>query len=139
MRLQGEVAGVEEADDRAGDVAPERLRTGRQEEGIVLAPYSQERQPVRAEVILESRVQCHVALVVAEQVQLDLIGARARQIEVVERLTIRRNSPLVGHAVGILPARHFGSEEGAERVPVGLRSEERRVGKECRSRWSPYH
>src|SRR5258708_26430260 len=26
----------------------------------------------------------------------------------------------------------------AERVP-GLRSEERRVGKECRSRWSPYH
>ena len=23
--------------------------------------------------------------------------------------------------------------------PVSLRSEERRVGKECRSRWSPYH
>ena len=23
--------------------------------------------------------------------------------------------------------------------PWGLRSEERRVGKECRSRWSPYH
>ena len=23
--------------------------------------------------------------------------------------------------------------------PVALRSEERRVGKECRSRWSPYH
>src|SRR5690348_17445370 len=23
--------------------------------------------------------------------------------------------------------------------PVGKRSEERRVGKECRSRWSPYH
>ena len=23
--------------------------------------------------------------------------------------------------------------------PIGLRSEERRVGKECRSRWSPYH
>ena len=22
---------------------------------------------------------------------------------------------------------------------VGIRSEERRVGKECRSRWSPYH
>ena len=26
-----------------------------------------------------------------------------------------------------------------ERVIEGLRSEERRVGKECRSRWSPYH
>ena len=24
-------------------------------------------------------------------------------------------------------------------VPSSLRSEERRVGKECRSRWSPYH
>src|SRR3712207_1616877 len=26
-----------------------------------------------------------------------------------------------------------------ERIPFDLRSEERRVGKECRSRWSPYH
>ena len=25
------------------------------------------------------------------------------------------------------------------RYPGGNRSEERRVGKECRSRWSPYH
>ena len=24
-------------------------------------------------------------------------------------------------------------------LPSGIRSEERRVGKECRSRWSPYH
>src|SRR5258708_40064028 len=28
--------------------------------------------------------------------------------------------------------------EGLEQ-PVDIRSEERRVGKECRSRWSPYH
>ena len=33
---------------------------------------------------------------------------------------------------------HQAEQEGE--VPVGaLRSEERRVGKECRSRWSPYH
>ena len=25
------------------------------------------------------------------------------------------------------------------RIQQGMRSEERRVGKECRSRWSPYH
>ena len=25
------------------------------------------------------------------------------------------------------------------KVPIDSRSEERRVGKECRSRWSPYH
>ena len=24
-------------------------------------------------------------------------------------------------------------------IDQGIRSEERRVGKECRSRWSPYH
>ena len=25
------------------------------------------------------------------------------------------------------------------KIQIGMRSEERRVGKECRSRWSPYH
>ena len=30
-------------------------------------------------------------------------------------------------------------EETAENIVQDLRSEERRVGKECRSRWSPYH
>src|SRR2546421_6869309 len=29
--------------------------------------------------------------------------------------------------------------ENANEITVTLRSEERRVGKECRSRWSPYH
>src|SRR2546422_9464830 len=30
-------------------------------------------------------------------------------------------------------------EQVLQRDPAGVRSEERRVGKECRSRWSPYH
>src|SRR2546422_11392191 len=30
-------------------------------------------------------------------------------------------------------------DEQAAALPAVLRSEERRVGKECRSRWSPYH
>ena len=29
--------------------------------------------------------------------------------------------------------------EKGEPLNIKLRSEERRVGKECRSRWSPYH
>jgi len=28
---------------------------------------------------------------------------------------------------------------GQSKFPLVVRSEERRVGKECRSRWSPYH
>ena len=31
------------------------------------------------------------------------------------------------------------SQEASFHNEMGLRSEERRVGKECRSRWSPYH
>ena len=39
------------------------------------------------------------------------------------------------------PHRFLAGEESAlaSRVSGGPRSEERRVGKECRSRWSPYH
>ena len=34
----------------------------------------------------------------------------------------------------------YGSEaRGDARSDSDIRSEERRVGKECRSRWSPYH
>src|SRR3989454_3921546 len=33
----------------------------------------------------------------------------------------------------------IGAGEGGEQLLRQVRSEERRVGKECRSRWSPYH
>ena len=33
----------------------------------------------------------------------------------------------------------FSPRMSVSRIPVVTRSEERRVGKECRSRWSPYH
>ena len=35
--------------------------------------------------------------------------------------------------------KHPGRQELPARLPRVERSEERRVGKECRSRWSPYH
>src|SRR2546425_12012168 len=41
------------------------------------------------------------------------------------------------HAIGVLLPDLFG--EFFSEVIRGIRSEERRVGKECRSRWSPYH
>src|SRR5256884_3894592 len=38
-----------------------------------------------------------------------------------------------------LAAATYGPDEESGRPLTSLRSEERRVGKECRSRWSPYH
>ena len=52
---------------------------------------------------------------------------------------VARVDPLVGlyaaFMVGLLTS-IFGGRPG---MISGARSEERRVGKECRSRWSPYH
>ena len=51
--------------------------------------------------------------------------------------TLQWSQPTVNHHL-----RNLERSLGAtliERTPRGSRSEERRVGKECRSRWSPYH
>ena len=45
----------------------------------------------------------------------------------------------VGHVVMILVGLGFIYLAVAKEFEPMLRSEERRVGKECRSRWSPYH
>jgi len=84
MSLKREVTGVEEMDFGIGNIAHECVSATRQEKRIILSPHRQEPRLVRPEVVLERRVQRHVVLVVAEQVQLDLVGAGAGQIEVVE-------------------------------------------------------
>ena len=64
-----------------------------------------------------------------------LLGARAAQVlslEINPVLAARAAETLRQNGVGNVEVRHA---DGA----VPLRSEERRVGKECRSRWSPYH
>ena len=43
------------------------------------------------------------------------------------------------HFIDCLKSILKGNENGSNFKYVQLRSEERRVGKECRSRWSPYH
>ena len=41
--------------------------------------------------------------------------------------------------VHLPPDLRSGAVLAIDQVPPANRSEERRVGKECRSRWSPYH
>src|SRR5256886_12308991 len=59
--------------------------------------------------------------------------ARAGPADVPEQELQQRAAADHLHTVGMLRPGHR-VREGA-----GARSEERRVGKECRSRWSPYH
>src|SRR5262245_30800221 len=82
--FQREVAGVEETHVATRNVALVRLGSLRQEERVILAPYRQEGWLVRAEVLLEGRVERDVALVVSEQVELQLGSAGPAQIKVVE-------------------------------------------------------
>src|SRR3984885_7543508 len=91
MRLQREVPGVKEPHHRVRDVAPERLGAGRQEERIVLPPHRQEARLMGPEVVLKCRVKRDVTLVVTEQVELHLIGTGPSEIEIVERVTVRRD------------------------------------------------
>ena len=55
-------------------------------------------------------------------------------LELLKILNKEVNIPLVLHGGSGNP-----DEEVTASVSLGVRSEERRVGKECRSRWSPYH
>ena len=74
-----------------------------------------------SEVVLERRVERDIALVVAEKVELHLIGAGSCEVEVVERIAVRRNRGYIRHTVGVLPERRLGSKEAAKGLPVGLR------------------
>ena len=48
-------------------------------------------------------------------------------------------NPYSNIKVGKASGRVYGTEDAAMVETEAERSEERRVGKECRSRWSPYH
>src|SRR4029450_4451176 len=105
---RGRSGGVEEAHVSVWNVTLERLGAWRQEKRIVLAPSCQKRRLVLAKVGLEFGIERDVALVVAEEVELDFIGARSCKIEVVERIPVRRNRGRVGAARGFLQERSLG-------------------------------
>ena len=71
-----------------GNVALERLGAGRQEERIVPAPDREEARLVSPEILLKLRIESDVAAVITKQVELHLVGAGPRQIEIVERVAV---------------------------------------------------
>src|ERR1700733_10776127 len=98
MRLKREMAGVDEVDFRFRQIAFERLGTGRQEYRIVLAPDRQQRRLMGAEVFLESWIEFDVRAIVVPQVQLLFERVVFFQIELIERVAVRRDQADGGNA-----------------------------------------
>src|SRR5258707_2170158 len=78
--------------------------------------------------------------------RLAAAAGRSTNVELVTTLTkLGGNGPIMGNALASLGLRvtYLGTLGYPNMhpvfVPFSQRSEERRVGKECRSRWSPYH
>src|SRR4029077_14212181 len=78
LALEGEVAGIEQVDLGVRIVAFEGLGPGGQEERVVLAPNRKKRRLPGADVFLEFGIERDIALVVAEQIELDFVIARSR-------------------------------------------------------------
>ena len=74
---------------------------------------------------------------------------RGKGIKMKEMAEQAQLTPSVSAAPAFRVAKHFTDEASARQalqqkeiygyLSIPPRSEERRVGKECRSRWSPYH
>ena len=67
------------------------------------------------------------------------LGLAKNEAKIYEVLIREGNSPVgkISEKSGIHRRNVYDSLNRL--IEKGLRSEERRVGKECRSRWSPYH
>ena len=75
------------------------------------------------------------SLAVIAVILTNLPHARVSQIELLSNLEVIPQQGWRNHIKTILD---LADESTTLEVP-SVRSEERRVGKECRSRWSPYH
>ena len=79
-----------------------------------------------------------------QRMEQDLLGLEtATDPELVNRVframhTVKGTSSFLGFDV-IVELSHHDQLANSRGSPDDIRSEERRVGKECRSRWSPYH
>src|SRR3989449_11763976 len=86
-----------------------------------------------------------ISIAPLERVDVVVLPATLRVYLVTARQRSTATASQVGIATGqVSTANYRGSYERRWRSGLGLslvadRSEERRVGKECRSRWSPYH
>src|ERR1700733_2938843 len=115
------MARVVKADHRLRNIALERLGARRQKERVVLSPSREKPRLVRSEILLKGRVQGHIALVVSEQIQLHFIRARACEIEIIQRISVRGDKGSIGNTVGVLPDGGLRGQEVSKLLSIGCR------------------
>src|SRR6266542_7147374 len=95
--------------------------------GAVIAWQRQRRPVVR---YLTEAMETSVPVVIPAVVLAECVRGGPRDASI-HRLLAAAHVSVVGARIAIAAGRLLAE--------AGMRSEERRVGKECRSRWSPYH
>ena len=102
MTLRQKMPAIPQLNLRLWQVTLERLGARRDETHIVLAPYRQQRHLRLPEILLPHRVQLHVALVVVEEVEEDLILPRSLHERPVQPVARRIDGVVVGGAGEVL-------------------------------------
>src|SRR5215471_8776068 len=128
LAFEREMTGFEQVDLGIRIVLPECLGAGGHEKRIVLAPHGQQRRPLCTEILLEFGIERDITLVVAEQIELDLVIAGSGKECSIESPGVRRQPLRRRYAVPVLPLSRFWLEESAQCgaifrrrfLPVGL-------------------
>src|SRR2546430_13127963 len=107
------------------------LKTGRRHLSACAFFFSSRRRHTRFDCDWSSDV-C------SSDLDTDGQAAQVRQVKKYESGMVV-NPLTIGPDAKLVDALTLMKDHGISGVPVVTRSEERRVGKECRSRWSPYH
>src|SRR5579859_8056137 len=113
--------------------------------GIVLAIFGKGELRVHVDLVESMTKLCKFRSEVGDELELPATShnTRAENLDLsVEIVTARACAPhhrLLGYARPYLQGGATGLFLKGQDVVAEMRSEERRVGKECRSRWSPYH
>ena len=96
-------------------------------------------------VLVSTVVLVILVLLVLASLRIDLVfclDKKAMDRQLIKKLMARTVVARTKKALVLVPNMDSALEKLSERPPprpAWIRSEERRVGKECRSRWSPYH
>ena len=118
VRLEREVSRVEEVESPPSAGHGGTAWPLPQEDGVILAPDDQGGRLIVAEILLEARIQRHVGAVIVEQVELDLVVARAVEPGLVESPSVRTQQRRIGDPIRVLPVGRLRFEQRAQRVAV---------------------